>query len=92
MTVGGWKFQNLNKTEIKDGTFAQSFAASCNNAFISMAPKLADDDLTKQARDVFGIGLNWQTGIPTFDGAVPVQSDAQMAASLIGQGGVRMNR
>lgn len=29
--------------------------------------------------------------MPTFDGAVPVQSQAQMAASLIGQGGVRMN-
>ncbi|MGW8553787.1 penicillin-binding transpeptidase domain-containing protein [Streptomyces tubercidicus] len=91
VTVGGWKFQNLNKSEIKDGTFAQSFAASCNNAFISHAKDLSDDDLTKEARDVFGIGLNWQTGIPTFDGAVPVQSDAQMAASLIGQGGVRMN-
>ncbi|MET9290508.1 penicillin-binding transpeptidase domain-containing protein [Streptomyces sp. NPDC003077] len=91
VTVGGWKFQNLDKSEIKKGTFAQSFAASCNNAFISQAKKLADDDLTKEARDVFGIGLNWQTGIPTFDGAVPVQSDAQMAASLIGQGGVRMN-
>ncbi|MFJ9414535.1 penicillin-binding transpeptidase domain-containing protein [Streptomyces sp. NPDC101227] len=90
-TVGGWKFQNDGKSEIKDGTFAQSFAASCNNAFISLAPKLKDDDLTNEARDVFGIGLNWQTGIPTFDGAVPVQSDAQMAASLIGQGGVRMN-
>ncbi|GFE24180.1 penicillin-binding protein [Streptomyces sp. SID8375] len=91
VTVGGWKFQNLNKSEIKNGTFAQSFAASCNNAFISQAKDLSDDDLTKEARDVFGIGLNWQTGIPTFDGAVPVQSDAQMAASLIGQGGVRMN-
>ncbi|MFF4604514.1 penicillin-binding transpeptidase domain-containing protein [Streptomyces sp. NPDC001339] len=91
VTVGGWKFQNLNKTEIKDGTFAQSFAASCNNAFISQASKLGNDDLTKEARDVFGIGLNWNTGIPTFDGSVPVQSDAQMAASLIGQGGVRMN-
>ncbi|MFJ8674170.1 penicillin-binding transpeptidase domain-containing protein [Streptomyces sp. NPDC093589] len=91
VTVGGWKFQNLDKTEIKHGTFAQSFAASCNNAFIGQAKDLADDDLTKEARDVFGIGLNWQTGIPTFDGAVPVQSDAQMAASLIGQGGVRMN-
>ena len=34
VTVGGWKFQNLDKTEIKHGTFAQSFAASCNNAFI----------------------------------------------------------
>ncbi|WP_329150374.1 penicillin-binding transpeptidase domain-containing protein [Streptomyces sp. NBC_01456] len=91
VTVGGWKFQNLNKSEIKDGTFAQSFAASCNNAFISHAKDLSDDDLTNEARDVFGIGLNWQTGIPTFDGAVPVQHDAQMAASLIGQGGVRMN-
>ncbi|MFG2889754.1 penicillin-binding transpeptidase domain-containing protein [Streptomyces sp. NPDC048248] len=91
VTVGGWKFQNLDKTEIPKGTFAQSFAASCNNAFISQAEKLSDDDLTKEARDVFGIGLNWQTGIPTFDGNVPVQSDAQMAASLIGQGGVRMN-
>lgn len=91
VTVGGWKFQNLDKSEIKNGTFAQSFAASCNNAFISQAKDLKDDDLTKEARDVFGIGLNWQTGIPTFDGAVPVQSDAQMAASLIGQGGVRMN-
>ncbi|MFF3747425.1 penicillin-binding transpeptidase domain-containing protein [Streptomyces kronopolitis] len=91
VTVGGWKFQNLNKSEIKDGTFAQSFAASCNNAFISHAKDLGDGDLTNEARDVFGIGLNWQTGIPTFDGAVPVQHDAQMAASLIGQGGVRMN-
>lgn len=91
VTVGGWKFQNLDKTEIKTGSFAQSFAASCNNAFISQAKDLSNDDLTKEARDVFGIGLNWQTGIPTFDGAVPVQQDAQMAASLIGQGGVRMN-
>ncbi|MFE0380101.1 penicillin-binding transpeptidase domain-containing protein [Streptomyces inhibens] len=91
VTVGGWKFQNLDKSEIPHGTFAQSFAASCNNAFISQAKDLSDDDLTKEARDVFGIGLNWQTGIPTFDGAVPVQHDAQMAASLIGQGGVRMN-
>ncbi|MEW1654540.1 penicillin-binding transpeptidase domain-containing protein [Streptomyces sp. NPDC093707] len=91
VTVGGWKFQNLNKSEIPDGTFAQSFAASCNNAFIGHAKDLGDDDLTKEARDVFGIGLNWATGIPTFDGTVPVQHDAQMAASLIGQGGVRMN-
>ncbi|NGO68296.1 penicillin-binding protein [Streptomyces sp. SB3404] len=90
-TYGGWKFQNLDKFEIKNGTFSQSFARSCNTAFISQAKKLKNDDLTKEARDVFGIGLNWQTGTGTFDGAVPVQSDAQMAASLIGQGAVRMN-
>ncbi|TVL93834.1 penicillin-binding transpeptidase domain-containing protein [Streptomyces sp. SAJ15] len=90
-SYGGWKFQNDKKFEIRGGTFAQSFARSCNTAFISKAAKLADDDLTKEARDVFGIGLNWQTGVATFDGAVPVQKDAPKAASLIGQGGVRMN-
>ncbi|MBL1098997.1 penicillin-binding transpeptidase domain-containing protein [Streptomyces coffeae] len=90
-SYGGWKFQNDDKFEIKHGTFEQSFARSCNTAFISQAPKLKDDDLTKEARDVFGIGLNWQAGAPSFDGAVPVQSGASKAASLIGQGGVRMN-
>ena len=90
-SYGGWKFQNDKKFEIKNGTFAQSFARSCNTAFITQAEKLKDDELTKQARDVFGLGLNWQTGVPSFDGAVPVQQDASKAASLIGQGGVRMN-
>ncbi|MFH9064574.1 penicillin-binding transpeptidase domain-containing protein [Streptomyces coeruleorubidus] len=91
-TYGHWKFQNDKKFEIKDGTFKASFARSCNTAFISQAPKLKDDDLTKQAQQVFGLGLNnWAIGVPSFDGAVPVQSAAQMGASLIGQGGVRMN-
>ncbi|HET9381929.1 MAG TPA: penicillin-binding transpeptidase domain-containing protein [Streptomyces sp.] len=91
-TYGGWKFQNDDKFEIKDGTFTASFARSCNTAFISQAPELENDDLTKQAQEVFGLGRNdWAIGVPTFDGAVPVQSQAQMAASLIGQGGVRMN-
>ncbi|MFC5636454.1 penicillin-binding transpeptidase domain-containing protein [Streptomyces bullii] len=91
-TYGGWKFQNDDKFEIKDGTFKASFARSCNTAFISQAPKLENDDLTKQAQQVFGLGLNnWAIGVPSFDGAVPVQSAAPMAASLIGQGGVRMN-
>ncbi|MGW1890224.1 penicillin-binding transpeptidase domain-containing protein [Streptomyces sp. NPDC002004] len=92
VTYGGWKFQNDNKFQIKNGTFKASFAASCNTAFISQAKKLHDDDLTKQAQQVFGLGMdNWSIGVPSFDGAVPVQSNAQMAASLIGQGGVRMN-
>ncbi|MEV5351969.1 penicillin-binding transpeptidase domain-containing protein [Streptomyces sp. NPDC052693] len=91
-TYGHWKFQNDDKFEIKNGTFKASFARSCNTAFISQAPKLKDDDLTEQAQQVFGLGLNnWAIGVPSFDGAVPVQSAAQMGASLIGQGGVRMN-
>ncbi|MDQ0404349.1 penicillin-binding transpeptidase domain-containing protein [Streptomyces sp. NBC_01723] len=91
-SYGGWKFQNDDKFEIKDGTFKASFARSCNTAFISQAPKLKDDDLTRQAKEVFGLSMNnWSVGVSTFDGSVPVQSDAQMGASLIGQGGVRMN-
>ncbi|MCX4585129.1 penicillin-binding transpeptidase domain-containing protein [Streptomyces sp. NBC_01481] len=91
-SYGGWKFQNVENFEIKNGTFRSSFAASCNTAFITQAGKLDDDDLTKQAQQVFGLGLNnWSTGVSSFDGAVPVQSNAQMASSLIGQGGVRMN-
>ncbi|WP_308117770.1 penicillin-binding transpeptidase domain-containing protein, partial [Streptomyces anatolicus] len=91
-TYGGWKFQNDDKFQIKNGTFRVSFARSCNTAFISQAKKLENDSLTRQAQDVFGLGRdNWSIGVPSFDGAVPVQSHAQMAASLIGQGGVRMN-
>ncbi|MEV7002554.1 penicillin-binding transpeptidase domain-containing protein [Streptomyces sp. NPDC093982] len=91
-TYGHWKFQNDDKFEIKGGTFKASFARSCNTAFISQAPELDNDSLTKQAQQVFGLSLNsWSVGVPTFDGSVPVQSQAQMAASLIGQGGVRMN-
>ncbi|MFD3734643.1 penicillin-binding transpeptidase domain-containing protein [Streptomyces sp. NPDC058632] len=91
-SYGGWKFQNLDKFEIKGGTFRDSFGASCNTAFISQASELKDDDLTKQAQEVFGLSRNdWQIGVPSFDGSVPVQKDASMAASLIGQGGVRMN-
>ncbi|MCW7943246.1 penicillin-binding protein [Streptomyces hygroscopicus] len=92
VTYGGWKFQNDNKFEIKNGTFKTSFAISCNTAFISQAQKLQNDDLTKVAQQIYGLSMNdWAIGVPSFDGAVPVMSDAQMAASLIGQGGVRMN-
>ncbi|UUN30863.1 penicillin-binding transpeptidase domain-containing protein [Streptomyces sp. FIT100] len=91
-SYGGWKFQNVDEFEIKNGSFRTSFTASCNTAFISQATKLNDDDLTKQAQQVFGLGLgNWSIGVPSFDGSVPVQSKASMAASLIGQGMVRMN-
>ena len=91
-TYGGWKFQNDDKFAIKGGTFKASFARSCNTAFISQAGELDDDSLTKQAQQVFGLSMNnWAVGVPTVDGSVPVQSAAQKAAELIGQGGVRMN-
>ncbi|MGX4691683.1 penicillin-binding transpeptidase domain-containing protein [Streptomyces sp. JNUCC 63] len=89
---GGWEFHNHKDFEIKDGTFKASFARSCNTAFISQAGKLKNSDLTQQAQQVFGLAQgDWAIGVPSFDGAVPVQTAAPMAASLIGQGGVRMN-
>ncbi|KUO10746.1 penicillin-binding transpeptidase domain-containing protein [Streptomyces sp. DSM 15324] len=91
-TYGGWKFHNDDDFQIKGGTFKASFARSCNTAFISQAGELDNDSLTRQAQQVFGLSMNnWAIGVPSFDGSVPVQSAAQMAASLIGQGGVRMN-
>ncbi|MFJ8489339.1 penicillin-binding transpeptidase domain-containing protein [Streptomyces sp. NPDC094038] len=90
--LAGWTFHNDDDSEIKQGTFKLSFGASCNNAFINFAPKLSNSDLTTEAQQVYGLGMNnWAIGVPTFDGSVPVQSGAQMGASLIGQGGVRMN-
>ncbi|MEV6739370.1 penicillin-binding transpeptidase domain-containing protein [Streptomyces sp. NPDC051104] len=90
--LAGWTFHNDDDSEIKQGSFKLSFAASCNNAFINFAPKLSNSDLTEEAQQVYGLGLNnWSIGVPTFDGSIPVQSGAQMGASLIGQGGVRMN-
>ncbi|MFJ5301176.1 penicillin-binding transpeptidase domain-containing protein [Streptomyces sp. NPDC088350] len=90
--LAGWTFHNDDDSEIKKGSFKLAFAASCNNAFINFAPKLSNSDLTTEAQQVYGLGMdNWAIGVPSFDGSVPVQSGAQMGASLIGQGGVRMN-
>ncbi|MBB0230479.1 penicillin-binding protein [Streptomyces calidiresistens] len=88
---GGWPFENLNEFELENGTFAQSFAASCNTAFVSAAPELSDEELGTYARNTFGIGLEWDAGIAVESGTVPVESNAQMAAQLIGQAGVRAN-
>jgi hypothetical protein len=88
---GGWEFHNLDEFEIKNGTFTQAFAASCNTAFISTAPKLDDGQLGDYARKTFGVGLEWETGVPALSGSVPVESDAQLAAQLIGQAGVLVN-
>lgn len=90
-SYGGWTFHNVDDFAIPGGTFRDDFAASCNTAFITQAGKLADDDLPRQAREVFGIGTGWSVGVDAFDGSVPVQHDASKAAALIGQGEVRMN-
>ncbi|WP_405807945.1 penicillin-binding transpeptidase domain-containing protein [Streptomyces sp. NBC_00210] len=96
VTWEGVKFQNLDRFEIKNGTFKDSFRRSCNTAFIKAVKPLnkkgiAGTALGETARKYFGIGLDWQTGVVSVDGSVPESSGAETAASYIGQGKVTMN-
>ncbi|MFJ2904338.1 penicillin-binding transpeptidase domain-containing protein [Streptomyces sp. NPDC087212] len=86
-------FHNLEGMEPdQDATLAESFARSCNTAFVKFADDVQVDSLTKEAEDRFGLGRdNWKTGIPSFDGSVPASGGPDTAANLIGQGQVQMN-
>ncbi|MFJ9620662.1 penicillin-binding transpeptidase domain-containing protein [Streptomyces sp. NPDC101181] len=89
----GRSFHNLDNFGLPDGsTFTQSFARSCNTAFIKLIDDTKDDAaLAKEARDVFGIGLDWKSGVVTTDGSVPEETGGEAAAQYIGQGTVQMN-
>lgn len=91
---GSQPFHNLNNFELADKPFSTSFARSCNTAFIKLiddSTKIQPGGLAKISRDVYGIGLNWQTGIETRDGSVPDVSGGTEAAQYIGQGQIKMN-
>ncbi|MFD3352599.1 penicillin-binding transpeptidase domain-containing protein [Streptomyces fradiae] len=88
----GTRFKNLEGFRLDGQTFRQSFARSCNTAFIKLIDDVGDDSaLGTQARDVFGIGLEWKAGVPTWDGSVPAETGGVAAAQYIGQGTVQMN-
>ncbi len=89
----GTSFHNLKNFDLPDGsTFTQSFARSCNTAFIKLIDDTKDDAaLPKIAKDVFGVGLDWKTGVVTTDGSVPEEVGGVAAAQYIGQGTVQMN-
>ncbi|MFI6037576.1 penicillin-binding transpeptidase domain-containing protein [Streptomyces sp. NPDC051315] len=85
-------FHNIKGLEPNENaTLSESFALSCNTAFVKFADEVQVDSLTDEARDRFGIGLDWKTGIPSFDGSVPASGGPDTAANLIGQGQVQMN-
>jgi hypothetical protein len=91
LTVGK-QFQNVEKSEHPGATFRDDFAESCNTAFIGLRDKLSDAELKDVARTYFGMGQEWSTGIPSFDGSVPVPKDeTEKAAAMIGQGKVLAN-
>ncbi|MFJ5840963.1 penicillin-binding transpeptidase domain-containing protein [Streptomyces shenzhenensis] len=89
----GQTFRNLDTlAPNQNATLSESFARSCNTAFIKYTDELKTDSLTREAEDRFGLGRDdWQTGIPSFDGSVPATGGPDMAAALIGQGQVQMS-
>ncbi|MFF2011552.1 penicillin-binding transpeptidase domain-containing protein [Streptomyces sp. NPDC058195] len=88
----GRTFRNLDGFSIPSGTLTTSFARSCNTAFIKLIDDTKDDAaLAKEAHDVFGIGLDWKTGVDSFDGSVPEETGGEAAAQYIGQGTIQMN-
>ncbi|MFE9452505.1 penicillin-binding transpeptidase domain-containing protein [Streptomyces sp. NPDC006739] len=73
-------------------TLSESFARSCNTAFVKYADSVKVDSLTNEAQQRFGLGQdNWKVGIPSFDGKVPASGGPDTAANLIGQGQVQMS-
>ncbi|MFE6778560.1 penicillin-binding transpeptidase domain-containing protein [Streptomyces sp. NPDC057702] len=91
LTVGK-QFHNVETSEIRGATFREDFIHSCNTAFVSLRDKLGDRELTDFSSTYFGIGQEWSTGAPSFDGDVPVPGDAtEKSAALFGQGKLRAN-
>lgn len=87
-SYGGLTFHNVDKMKIEHATLAMDFEASCNTAFMSTAQAQPDGAVENEARDVFGLGLTWSTGVPSFDGSVPTTGGASKAMTYIGQGKV----
>ncbi|MDQ0991398.1 penicillin-binding transpeptidase domain-containing protein [Streptomyces sp. V3I7] len=89
----GQTFHNLkDMTPDEKATLSESFARSCNTAFVKFTDDVKSDWLAREAEDRFGLGRdNWQTGIQSFDGRVPATEGPDKAAVLIGQGQIEMN-
>ncbi|MET9604411.1 penicillin-binding transpeptidase domain-containing protein [Streptomyces sp. NPDC006512] len=88
----GKPFRNLGGFSLQGQPFSTSFARSCNTAFIGLINEVGDNGaLPREAKEVFGIGLDWKAGVVTEDGSVPVTSGPAAAAEYIGQGAIQMN-
>ncbi|MBL1082070.1 penicillin-binding protein [Streptomyces actinomycinicus] len=85
-------FHNLKGLQPDEhASLGDSFARSCNTAFVKFADEVKADSLTEEAEERFGIGRDWKVGVPSFDGRVPASGGPDTAAALIGQGQVQMN-
>lgn len=86
ITVDGKRFTNYAGESAPGASFVRDFAMSCNDAFISLADRLHQNDLTVQARS-FGFGSAWNMPLAYYSGqAPPPTSPTEKAADMIGQG------
>ncbi|MFD7979888.1 penicillin-binding transpeptidase domain-containing protein [Streptomyces sp. NPDC059071] len=95
-TYYGRTIRNLEGFSLDGKTFGHAFARSCNTAFIKKIDDVKqtegdDFGLGREAKEVFGIGLEWKTGISSFDGRIPEETGGAAAEQYIGQGTVQMN-
>jgi hypothetical protein len=88
---GGKPYTNVEKSSNPDADFRWDFANSCNTAFVRLSSTFTPDTLPAVARDDFGIGPTWNTGIQSFDGKVPGGTGDEMTSEMIGQGMLQMN-
>jgi cell division protein FtsI/penicillin-binding protein 2 len=85
ISVEGKSFRNFEGGAAGAVPFARDFEQSCNTAFVSLAPRLGDDDLTRAGRD-FGLGEKLTPGVAAPAADVPPPRDAVgKAAMMIGQ-------
>ena len=91
--VDGKRFKNYEFTSLAPGaTFADTLAASCNTTVVGLARELDDAALAETARDMFGVGAEWDLPLEAYSGSVPeATSLVDRAASMIGQGRVLMS-
>jgi len=91
--VDGKRFKNHEFSSLSPGaTFADALAASCNTTMVGFADDLDDAALANTARDLFGIGAEWDLPLDAYSGSVPeTTSTVDRAASMIGQGRVLMS-
>lgn len=72
-------------------SFKTNFVDYCKTAFVGLSRKLPDQALQK-AGATFGIEGSWKLSLPAFTGTIPVPDKAAgKAATMIGQGGVRVS-
>jgi cell division protein FtsI/penicillin-binding protein 2 len=91
VTVNGKRFKNYSDYPaggIGEISLTDALANSCNTAFVSSYRKLSGDDLG-QAAAALGIGVDHDTGFPSYFGQVPAPAgQTEAAADMIGQGKV----